>query len=406
MHHSKSIQIPRPKAEHLKISQTLQNLIITKIKTQGPMSFAEYMELALYHPKLGYYSGECQKFGVGGDFITAPEISPLFSWCLARQCQEVLDHLNGGDILELGAGSGQMAVDILRALKAENALPNHYYILEKSPYLKKVQQQKLTKHCPEMLPKIHWLEEKETGKIALESDSEFKGILIANEVLDAMPVHYFQLKENILYELNVDTDEENLFLKNLALPSNSRPDLLQFIVEQIKQYDTNYTFEVNLNLKQWIGNLNAFLHSGIMLFIDYGFPRQEYYHHDRHMGTLMCHYQHLAHHDPFLYPGLQDLSSHVDFTALAEAASDANLEVLGYTNQANFLIAAGLLEFAQKYHEHEISENKKNNFAMNHAIHLLTSPAEMGELFKVMALGKNFDCPLSGFALNDKRHRL
>lgn len=411
---SQTMQLPAPSDGALKSSQALQNLIAAKIQQQGPITFAEYMELVLYCPELGYYSGEMQKFGARGDFVTAPEISPLFAACLARQCEEVLAHLNGGDILEIGAGTGQMAVDILLALKANkattnnpgHALLNHYFILEKSPYLKKIQQAKIQQICPEFLPKMHWLEEKDLESPDAFPFSEFKGVILANEVLDAMPVHYFQMKDNILYELRVDTHEEKLFLKNCAVSLNTMPELLQNIVAQIKPYEAYYTFEVNLHLKKWIENLSRFLHSGIMLFIDYGFPRQEYYHHDRHMGTLMCHYQHLAHHDPCLYPGLQDLTCHVDFTALAEAASDANMEVLGYTDQANFLIAAGLLEFAQKYYEDEINDNTKNRIQMNHAIHLLTNPAEMGELFKVMALGKNFDRPLWGFTLNDKRHRL
>ncbi|HEV2524619.1 MAG TPA: SAM-dependent methyltransferase [Gammaproteobacteria bacterium] len=383
-------QMPIPSPDAFQHSMQLLAHIFSEIKRyDGKISFAKYMDLALYTPGLGYYSGGMQKFGTRGDFVTAPELSTLFSKCLARQCQEILENLGGGDILEIGAGSGQMAADILLTLTKANALPNYYYILELSADLKKRQQEKIATLCPAFFNRVVWLE-----TLPL---FDFKGVILANEVLDAMPVHQFQIHQNILHEMEVTAQDDELQYQRSP---TKNPRLLAHYHSQT--WPTEYTSEINLHLKPWIMSLSDILKSGVILIIDYGFPQHEYYHPQRSMGTLMCHYRHYAHHDPFLYPGLQDITAHVDFTAIAEAASEVALDVLGYTSQAAFLFDTGLMTLAEQYN----AITDKETLVRNHAIQTLTSPAEMGELFKVIALGRNFEETLMGFKLMDRRYTL
>lgn len=374
----------------LQRSQKLLDYIVADIQAkEGAISFARYMDLALYTPGLGYYSGGALKFGPHGDFITAPELSSLFSQCLARQCQEILQRLGTGDILEVGAGSGQMAADLLIELAKTQLIPTHYYILELSAELQQRQQEKIASLCPELYSRVQWLN-------ALPPQG-FQGIILANEVLDAMPVHRFYLTDSNIQEIQVVEHKGRL---QLSFSATKIPELLA--LSELYAWNTPYTSEINLNLKPWISSLADILKSGAILLIDYGFPRTEYYHPDRNMGTLMCHYKHHSHTDALLYPGLQDITAHVDFTAIAEAASTAKLEVLGFTHQAAFLLNCGLLEIIEKFQPTTIREKA----AQNHAIQLLSSPAEMGELFKVIALGRNVTEPLIGFSAMDRRYSL
>lgn len=377
--------LPIPSAKALEHSQQLISHILTQIQTKGGMlSFAEYMDLALYTPGLGYYHVGTQKFGMQGDFVTAPEISPLFSFCLAKQCKDIVQHFpahTAYSILEIGAGSGQMAVDLLFQLSQDNCLPEHYYILELSPDLKYRQQQKINTHHPDYFNRVKWLD-------ALPN-TPFLGIILANEVLDAMPVNVFKMIGGEMHEQMVmAADSQNpeiSFDYHYTLTTQKNALALK------THFTENYVSETNLNINPWLQSLSVCLSQGVILLIDYGFPRHHYYHPDRTMGTLMCHYRHRAHSDPFLYPGLQDITAHVDFTAVAQAASLAELDVLGYTHQAAFLLSCGLLEFYK-----QSIPNK------HQAINTLTSPAEMGELFKVMALGKDFDQTLLGFQMSNR----
>ena len=385
------MNLPLPEPEALAASQKLLDHIIDRIRRSenGDISFAEFMDLALYAPGLGYYQVGTQKFGRAGDFITAPELSPLFSKCLARQCQQVLETYGGGDILEIGAGSGQMAADILNALSEWGSNLGAYTILELSPDLKQRQKAKIAEYCPKLLDKVQWLE-------TLPS-SKFQGLILANEVLDAMPVHIFKVENDLLFWKRVAEEQGKLIWRECP---HSHTEILQLFPEN--RCIDPYTSEINLSLKAWITSIEKVLSAGLILLIDYGFPEREYYHPDRQMGTLMCHYRHLAHADPFLYPGLQDITAHVDFTGIASAGVDANLEVLGYTNQAQFLLNCGLLDFANLIPENDF----KAMVQRNQHINVLTSPAEMGELFKVIALGKNCEIELLGFKEGDQRYRL
>jgi len=376
---SRNLPIPDTAAQAL--SQQLTSVIHAEITAKGPISFARYMELALYAPQLGYYTGPAHKFGSRGDFTTAPELSPLYGECLAHQIQPILQHLEVADILEFGAGSGQLALNTLTALEKSNTLPDHYYILELSAELQQRQKKLLAEKIPHLLERIIWLQ---------QLPENLQGVVIANEVLDAMPVERFQWQNQQAKQLMVDWQNQQFVPITQPAPANLSEKIAQLNIE----FSENYSSEINLALKSWIAAIANFLQRGLVLIIDYGFPRHEYYHPDRSMGTLMCHYQHHAHDNPFFWPGLQDLTTHVDFTAVAEAAIAANLSVGGYTTQANFLLGCGLLAIADN-----MNNDEKQQYSVAQQLKKLLLPGEMGELFKVMALTKNLSIPLIGFNL-------
>lgn len=381
--------LPLPDAEPLAHSQQLSALIRDEIdKAGGWIDFAHYMHLALYAPGLGYYSGGAKKFGAGGDFITAPEISALFAQTLAHQAAQILA-LTQGNILELGAGTGRLAAELLLELQQLNRLPQRYFILEVSAQLRERQretlQQKLT---PELQECVQWLE-------ALPDT--FNGLVLGNEVLDALPVHIVQTSAG------KPAMERGVGLHNQSFAWAERP-LAASLAAQVDKLGLaeGYITEICPAAHGLCATLAHMLQQGALLFIDYGFPRREYYHAQRQHGTLMCHYQHYAHDDPFLYPGLQDITAHVDFTAIAEAGVTQGLQLLGYTSQAQFLINCGITELLTRVSPQEISAYAP----LAAQAQKLLSPAEMGELFKVIALGKGIDAELLGFMRGDKRHTL
>lgn len=391
-------ELPVPGPEEQAHSQALIDVLGDAMdEGGGSISFAAYMHLALYAPGLGYYSAGKRKFGAAGDFITAPEISPLFSRCLARQCRQVLAAMDGGDILEFGAGTGTMAAEILRSLSATDSLPGHYYILDISADLREHQHQTLQAQVPELLQRVVWLD---------QLPDRFRGVVLANEVLDAMPVHRIGFNDVAdPYELCVARNERGAFVwRHEPLSSLRLQQRLQTLVTELGRdnFCSGYTSEINLLARDWLTGLAAILDRGLMLLIDYGFPRREYYHPQRHHGTLMCHYRHRAHDDPLILPGLQDITAHVDFTAIAETAVENDLDVAGYTSQAQFLLGAGLPQVLEQAKGEELSQQ----ITLNQQVKKLTLPHEMGELFKVIALTKELDMPLIGFALNDQRGRL
>jgi SAM-dependent MidA family methyltransferase len=365
-------------------SQSLMQLIQQQIEAgQGAIDFAHYMQLALYTPGLGYYSGGLAKFGQQGDFITAPELSPLFGYCLAQQCKQILAH-TAGDILEFGAGSGKLALDILSELADQDALPTNYFILEPSAELQQRQQQLLADKAPRLLPYVSWLN---------QLPENFSGVVLANEVLDAMPIHLFTFAQHTFYEKCVSWQDGRLvWTQTPILPGTALAESVAGIHRQFGQAWQDYSSEISLLIPAWINSVAKLLTSGVVLLIDYGFPKHEYYHIQRHMGTLMCHYRHQAHGNPLSNPGLQDITSHVDFSLVAESASHAGLEVLGYANQASFLLNTGLIQGLAKHATDEMT-----HFNLAQGLKKLTLPQEMGELFKVMALGKDYPVELLGF---------
>ncbi|ALG69171.1 class I SAM-dependent methyltransferase [Beggiatoa leptomitoformis] len=366
-------------------SQRLTQYINAQMQqADGAIPFRTFMESALYAPNLGYYSAGLRKFGKGGDFVTAPELSPLFSRCIAKQCQAVLATLTNGVIIEFGAGTGAMAAEILRSLAQWQCLPARYYIMELSASLQQVQQQTLQTQVPDLYPYVEWLTHL--------PEQRLQGVILANEVLDAMPVQKFQLTAEAVMEYYVTTEQGQFIWQ-------TRPTVdaeLRQAVESLRPVlPLGYVSEINPTLPAWINSLADILDKGIALLIDYGFPRHEYYHPQRHEGTLICHYRHHAHSDPLILVGLQDITAHVDFTAVAESAVAAGWSVAGYTNQANFLLATGLMEELETYQADE-----KIYYAMTQAAKQLLLPSEMGELFKVIALSKQVDMPLKGFMLD------
>lgn len=383
---TQKLGLPKPDSEALELSKELTTLIVNEIAAKGPITFARYMELALYAPGLGYYSAGAQKFGEEGDFVTAPEISPLFAQCLARQCQQVLNLVQEGCMLELGAGSGRMAADLLIALEKLDALPSRYTILEVSADLKQRQRATIQESCPHFLDRITWLEKL--------PDQPFEGLIIGNEVLDAMPVHRFYWDSEIAKEYYVAAKTGEFFWQLGECSSSRLSDKVLSLGQQLLKNVRAYSSEINLLLAPWLASLSDCLEKGALLFIDYGFPRQEYYHPERDQGTLMCHYRHRAHGDPFFLPGLQDITAHVDFTEVAEAAKACGLEIAGFANQANFLLDCGLAELINTAID---SSDTRQQLLVSQQVKKLTLPHEMGELFKVVALTRGIIEPLLGF---------
>lgn len=381
-----SLPLPSPEAEQHSLQ--LCEMIQQDIKLQGGwIPFSRFMELALYAPGLGYYSAGASKFGDAGDFVTAPEISSLFGRTLARQLADIMD-LSSPHVMELGAGSGKLALDVLSELESLQKLPETYSILEVSPDLRARQQALLQKHLPHLFSRLHWLE---------AIPAKISGAIVANEVLDALPVHLVRWSDSRIFERGVSLDGCNfIWEERLADTAN----LLE-LAEQIIVPD-DYLSEISLTARGLVSSLCSRLENGAMLMIDYGFGSREYYHPQRNRGTLMCHYRHHAHDNPFFLVGLQDLTSHVDFTAIAESAIDHGANLLGYTSQAHFLINGGITELISNVSP----DNPLEYLPLSAQIQKLTSPTEMGELFKVIAVGKGIDAPLRNFLVGDKSRLL
>lgn len=389
--------LPEPSDEAKQHSQKLSQNIQRFLGRHQRMVFSKFMQMALYTPQLGYYAAGLPKFGQSGDFITAPEVSPIFSRCLAQQAAQVLAELNEPNIIEFGAGQGTMAKDILLELDKIGQAITRYYIVEISFDLRERQKHTLKEHLSdEMFSKVVWLE--------TLPNSPIEAVILANEVLDAMPCERIRIEPDKALQgfvtFNTDTQQFNWDYQPIT------DTKLQKFANQLIQYlgkvsDLGYETEINLNIKPWLQSLSDILSRGAVLLVDYGYSRQEYYQPARVMGTLRCHYQHRAHSNPFFYPGLQDITAHVDFTAVAEEAFESGFKVAGFTTQAHFLMGSGLLEMAAAA-EAPITEQ----IQIAQQIKTLTLPDEMGETFKVIALTKQFDQVLSGFKVRDLRHQL
>jgi len=385
-------QLPQPTFAATQHSQQLIDLIEAKMAKTGWISFDEYMNLALYTPNLGYYAAGLQKFGSGGDFTTAPEMSPLFGQVLANQIAEVLAQTKGS-IIELGAGTGKLALSILCSLDEMDHLPEHYYIVDVSSHLQQVQKETLQAGLPaELFKRVVWL-------TALPED--FIGVVIGNEVLDALPVHLIHQSQGALAERGITVRGGKLDWQDLPIKNTETDKALIRAVAQ-HHFPDDYTTEICLAAAGLIKTLAQMLQKGALIFIDYGFSAHAYYHPQRNRGTLMCHYQQYVHDDPLINVGLQDITAHVNFTQIADVAVEYGLEVAGYTNQATFLMNCGILAEMSK-----ISPDDIRQYApMASAVQKLLSPAEMGELFKVIVLTKEIDEQLLGFKHGDKTHTL
>ncbi len=361
----------------------------------GAIGFDTYMRLALYAPGLGYYSAGATKFGGSGDFVTAPEISSLFSRCLARQVAEVLE-ITGGDVLELGAGLGTMATDLLSELEVLGRLPDRYRILEVSADLAERQRARIAKLPANIAERVEWLDRWPARTM--------RGVVLANEVLDAMPVARFVLRgppgAQRVRALGVALAGDRFIWRELD-PTPELEHAVATIIESLPApLADGYVSEVCLSFQPWIASLAGLLEHGVALLIDYGVPRAHLYHPERSAGTLRCHFRHRAHDDPFVLVGLQDITAWVDFTRVAEAADGAGLEILGFTSQAAFLIGAGMESLLGT--EMQSADEQHRARAAGEARRLML-PGEMGEIFKVIALGRGYHAPLAGFSTQQLR---
>lgn len=393
--------LPEPPEALKAMSRELVARMRARWKDAGRLSFADYMEMALYEPGLGYYSAGLPKLGEDGDFVTAPELGSLFGQCLARQVRDVGDALaeeatdGAWGVLEIGAGTGRLAADVLAALAADGgALPDRYRILERSADLRAVQARTLEDRVPTLTGLVEWID--------TPPEQPWCGVLLANEVVDALAVERFRITASGVEQLGVRFDGErpgwdawpagDALAGRVAAVQTRLPEPLP----------EGYESELCLSLPAWLEAVTATLALGVALFIDYGYPRSVYYHPERREGTLVCHYRHRAHFDPFTWPGLQDLTAFVDFTALAEAADAAALTVTGYAPQNLFLFGCGLETIAAALPDLPPRERQ----ALAHELRELTLPGAMGEKFQVMALTRAFDRPLRGFTHGNWLDRL
>ena len=386
------MKLPQPSPEALAQSGHLVDHLRSLIDSQGGwISFATYMAEALYTPGLGYYSGGAHKFGPGGDFITAPELTPLFGQALASQVQQIMD-LSAPQVIEAGAGTGLLAADLLLELERRGALPERYAILEVSGELRERQFDTLATKVPHLASRVHWLD---------GLPERFSGALVANEVLDVMPVHLIAWRPEGIFERGVALGDEGNFVW-ADQPATGKVAEAAAALGLALPEEGEYVSELNLAGRAWVAEWAARLDQGAMLLVDYGYPRAEYYLPSRSTGTLLCYFRHHAHGDPFLWPGLNDITAFVDFTAIAEAGFDAGLDVLGYTDQANLLFNCGVLECLAR----RAPEEGADYIRAAKALQRLTGPHEMGELFKVIALGRGISQPLIGFLRGDRLHAL
>jgi len=359
----------------------------------GYLSFEKFMEFALYAPGLGYYSGGARKLGPDGDFITAPEVSALFGACVAVQCAEVCERMEAPVLLEIGAGTGRLALDILTRLESLGASPTNYWILETSADLRDRQRMLLGRCAPHLIDRVRWLD--------APPEHEFEGVIIANEVLDALPVARFLWRTRAAFELGVAAEGDTL-----AWAARAAGPAMTAVCQELERaaggWDDGYVSEYCPRLQPWSRAVTGQLKAGAVLWFDYGLPRAQYYLPERHEGTLLCHYRHRVHDDPLAHPGLQDITAWVDFTSLAEASGDLGFELAGFTTQAHFLAATGI--DAQMQH---LARGDGAAFArLASEARQLMLPGDMGERFKVMAWLRGMDMELRGMSLVDLRHSL
>jgi SAM-dependent MidA family methyltransferase len=380
--------LPAPSADALAHSHRVTAHLASLIDlADGWIPFSRFMEAALYAPGLGYYAAGAMKFGTAGDFVTAPELTPLFGRSLAHAIAPALAE-TGGEVLELGAGSGRLAVDMLGELERIDALPSRYCILEVSADLRQRQQATLARERPQLARRVQWLD-------ALPA--HFSGVILGNEVLDALPVELVHWTATGPLIRGVAREGEAFVWQERPITDptlRARAETLNLA--------PGYVSEINLAADGLIASLAQCLARGLILMIDYGFGESEYYHPQRHMGTLRAHYRHHALDDPFYLPGLCDLTAHVDFSAVTRAGEAAGLTLAGYASQAGFLLNSGLAGLLM-----DLSPAGAAAYLPQaNAVQRLVSPAEMGELFKVIALSKGVETPLAGFSRGDRRHSL
>lgn len=388
--------LPEPGADERAHSERLQAIIRADIKQHGSIPFWHYMELALYAPGLGYYSAGKTKFGASGDFVTASEIGDLFARSMARSVSNVLRAAADSVFLEVGGGSGKFAAAALAEWEVLGCLPRHYQILDRSAELRARQRDTIAARVPHLLHRVQWLD--------APPESSWRGVLFANEVIDALPAHRFVIRDGEVREVHVALNAAD----QLCLVEREAETMLIAATRHIAAdldapIADGYRSEILPQLPYWIDAVCGTLEAGLAVFVDYGYPRHEFYHPDRRDGTLTCHYHHRAHDDALLWPGLQDITTWVDFTALAEAATHARWPLAGFTSQAQFLLASGLLDLLQI---EQLSRDEAGRYALAQEVKRLTLPGEMGERFKVMCFARGIDGVPPAFTAYDQSRRL
>lgn len=395
-------RLPLPDKVATEHSQRVKQSVLDKIAATGRLPFTDYMQTVLYEPGLGYYSAGSTKLGAKGDFITAPEISALFSQSLAQAIVPALAAIDHTCLLEVGAGSGKMAADILAQLDILNSLPERYCILELSADLRLRQQQCLKEKVPALYDRVQWLD---------ELPAQLHAVVIANELLDAMPVVRFKKERqgiSLEYVVANSTELQSAFIQDESnvLYQRTRARITQMEANGLL-FETGYLSEINFNAEDWLSSVADKLQQGMIILIDYGYPQHEYYHAERNAGTLNCFYRHRQHGNPFIYPGLQDLTAHINFTALADCAIENKLTVDGYTSQSNFLLGAGIASLAEAAAADYIEQNNiAAQMELANQVKKLTMPYEMGELVKVIGFSKNCNARLDAFHFKDMRDHL
>ncbi len=388
-------RLPDPGPEETAISSALTKRLRAEIRAgDGFLPFDRFMELALYAPGLGYYVAGAHKFGREGDFVTAPELSPLFGACLARQCAAVLE--SGGEgVIEFGGGSGRLALSVMQTLRAAGYRDFRYAILELSPELRVRQAALIAREAPELLAQLEWWQ----GPPA----HPWHGTLLANEILDAIPVSSFELQEGCILERGVVLDSAGNFLwQARPAPAPLAEAVRAALPLSPAEYPQDWCSEINLRLPAFMTDLTRFVARGAVVLADYGYPRAEFYHPDRAQGTLQCYYRHRVHADPLWMPGIQDITAAVDFTAVAEAADEAGWSIAGFAEQAQYLMACGITDLlaADMQSSPEEAERRAQ------AVKRLLLPQEMGTRVKIMTLTREHAGAVTGYALRDARHRL
>jgi SAM-dependent MidA family methyltransferase len=393
-----------PSGQALADSRELARRIAVEIDAAGGwIGFDRYMQRALYEPGIGYYSGPNRVFGAEGDFVTAPEMSSLFGRCVAAQCAQWLDA--GAGIVEFGAGSGALAAQVLSALRETRAMPRSYAIVELSATLRERQRRTIGAAGADLLERVRWLD---------VLPERIEGVVLANEVLDAMPVRVFRWNDGEVLERGVArVGDDALGWAERAADGGFAARVRERLREawcggegeatgSAGSGPAQYISEVGEQAEAWVATVGSRLVRGAMLLVDYGFPRHEFYHPQRDSGTLRCHFRHRAHDDPFLWPGLQDITAHVDFSATADAAARAGLDALGFASQARFLLDCGLLEACVAIPRDDLRRWTRET----QAVQRLLSEAEMGELFKAIAFGRGVPDDAVGFRTRDRRASL
>ena len=386
--------LPRPDRPSLEQSRRVADYISQRIdEAAGSISFAEFMHHALYAPGLGHYTAGCTKFGEEGDYVTAPEVSPIFGRVLARQCAEVLEQVQGGAILEYGAGSGKLAVDMLEALARRGSLPSKYLILEVSPDLRERQAVYVCEHLPLYADLVEWID---------DIPERLRGVIVANEVLDSIPVERFVRRDAGVMQLRVTETGDAFGFIEVPAPDNLRRYVTVVEKDLGRRLPDGYVSEVCLATSPWIGGMSHALREGVAFLFDYGVSRREYYAPEHADGWLRCHFRHRVHDDPLILPGIQDLTAWVDFSSVAGAAVAQGFDIAGYSAQAQFLMAGGLDEEMRNFPSLPLEEQVR----LSQQVKTLTLPGDMGERFKCIALRKGHIAKPTAFGLADRTHTL